>query len=452
MSECGERVGDSHIVLGAGVQGAGVHRCAVRVGIQTWGSEGDIRPFVALGAALARRGHAVELLYTEISDRRYEAVAESLGFTARAVASPILTDSAAQAEIGLQILNTRNQLEQGLIINKRMLEPVIEQTYEAGLDLCRRSDLLIHHFILHSARAAADKTGIPAITVTFAHMLTPSRHVHPHGLPNFGEWANVIEWKIAAFALNQTMLKDVNRWRARVGLPRFADLMRDAWPSRRLNLLASSPALIDRPPDWPEWHQPCGFLELPPHEHEAVSPDVDRFLASGSPPVFMGFGSLMPMAGGLHLGDTIAVFEEATRLAGCRAVIQADIDRPSTDSILFVKRTPHRLVFPRCVAVVHHAGAGTTHSTLRAGVPSIPVPHVSDQFAWSDELRRLGVAPEPLRRTKLTATALAARIRLVLQSPLMKAAAGAISERMKNDNGPETAADMIEQRMKWNKN
>jgi len=133
-------------------------------------------------------------------------------------------------------------------------------------------------------------------------------------------------------------------------------------------------------------------------------------------------------------------------------VIQADIDRPSTDSILFVKRTPHRLVFPRCVAVVHHAGAGTTHSTLRAGVPSIPVPHVSDQFAWSDELRRLGVAPEPLRRTKLTATALAARIRLVLQSPLMKAAAGAISERMKNDNGPETAADMIEQRMKWNKN
>src|SRR6185436_14213560 len=98
------------------------------------------------------------------------------------------TDSAAQAELGLKILKTRNQVQQGLIISKRMLEPVIEQTYEAGLELCRRSDLLIHHFILHSARAAADKTGTPQITVTFAHMLTPSRYVHPHGLPKLGEW------------------------------------------------------------------------------------------------------------------------------------------------------------------------------------------------------------------------------------------------------------------------
>lgn len=419
-----------------------------RIGIQTWGSEGDVRPFVALGAALAKRGHAVEMLYTEISDRRYDAVAASLGFSARAIASPILTDSAAQAEIGLKILNTRSQLQQGLIISKRMLEPVIEQTYEAGLDLCRRSDLLIHHFILHSARAAADTTRIPQITVTFAHMLTPSRFVHPLDAPKLGEWGNVLEWKIAALALNRTMLKDVNRWRSRVGLPPFADLMRDAWPSHRLNLLASSPAFLDpRPADWPPWQQLCGFLELPSHEHEVVSPEVERFLAGGPAPVFMGFGSLMPIAGGQHLGDTTAVFEEAARLAGCRAVIQADIDRAPTDAVLFVKRTPHRLVFPRCAAVVHHCGAGTTHSTLRAGVPSIPVPHVSDQFAWAAELQRLGAAPKKLGRTEWNAAKLAARISEVLGDPRMKQAAMAMSARMQSDNGPETAADLIERSM-----
>ena len=59
----------------------------MRIGMQTWGSEGDIRPFVALGAALRTRGHDVELVYTEIADRRYEAIAASHGFTARAVAS-----------------------------------------------------------------------------------------------------------------------------------------------------------------------------------------------------------------------------------------------------------------------------------------------------------------------------------------------------------------------------
>jgi UDP:flavonoid glycosyltransferase YjiC (YdhE family) len=104
-------------------------------------------------------------------------------------------------------------------------------------------------------------------------------------------------------------------------------------------------------------------------------------------------------------------------------------------------------VFPSCAAVVHHAGAGTTHAALKAGVPSIPVPHVSDQFAWSEELQRLGTAPAPLRRTKLTANALAGRIREVLANPRIKANAESIRARMQSDNGPETACNMIQDRL-----
>ncbi len=101
--------------------------------------------------------------------------------------------------------------------------------------------------------------------------------------------------------------------------------------------------------------------------------------------------------------------------------------------------------------MVHHAGAGTTHTTLRAGVPSVPVPHVSDQFGWSEELQRLGVAPAPIRRARFTAAALASRIIEVISTPRMKQAAMAMSARMQADNGPETAADLIEQSMGWNK-
>jgi UDP:flavonoid glycosyltransferase YjiC (YdhE family) len=430
----------------------------VRIGIQTWGSEGDIRPFVALGAALTKRGHFVELLYTEIGDRRYEAVAASLGFTARGVASPVVDDTQRVFDIGLKVINTRNQLQQGLIISRELLEPIVEPAYEAGLELARRSDLFIHHFILHPARAAADKAGTPHVTVTFAHMLTPSRFMHPAETPRLGEWGNVLEWKLASFAINHTLLKDANRFRARVGLKPFADLMRDGWPSHLLNLLASSPAFLDpRPADWPAWHQLCGFLELPSHEHESVSPEVERFLASGAAPVFMGFGSLMPTEGS-HLEATVTTFEEAARLAGCRAIVQAEIDpsfahsasagKPSpNDRILFVRRTPHKLVFPRCAAVVHHCGAGTTHTTLRAGAPSVPVPHVSDQFAWAEELQRLGTAPKMLRRTAWNAKKLAARIGEVIGNPKMKQAAMAMSARMQHDDGPERAADLIEKSM-----
>jgi sterol 3beta-glucosyltransferase len=416
----------------------------MRIGIQTWGSEGDIRPFIALGHALARRGHAVELLYTEISQRRYEHVAAALGFTARAIASPVLAEREREYEVGLAAIGSRNELSQGLLIFRELLEPVVEPIYEAGLDLCSRSDLLIHHFILHPARAAADKTATPAITVAFAHMLAPSRNIHPSGLPAFGAWANRIEWAVACFALNRTLLTRVNRFRRAKGLPPSGDLLRDAWVSQRLNLLASSPAFLDtRPADWPVWNRMCGFLELPSHEHEALAPEVDAFLNSGSPPVFMGFGSLMPSTG-RHLADTIAVFEEAASRASCRAIIQADMAGTATGRVLFVKRAPHKLVFPRCAAVVHHAGAGTTHTTLRAGTPSVPVPHLSDQFLWSKELHRLGAAALPLRRTRWSAATLSARITEVLSSQAMKDAAMRMRARMEPDNGPETAADLIE--------
>lgn len=415
----------------------------MRIGIQTWGSEGDIRPFVALGAALTRRGHHVELLYTEISDRRYEHVAQALGFTARAVASPVLASREREYEVGLAAIGSRDEFSQGLLIFRELLDPVVEPIYEAGLELCSRSDLLIQHFILHPSRAAAEKTGVPFATVAFAHMLAPSRDIHPSGLPNFGPWANRIEWAIACLALNQTLLKRVNRFRREKQLPPLRDLLREAWTSHQLHLLASSPAFLDRPADWPSSIQMSGFLELPSHEHEAVAPGLDAFLNAGPPPVFMGFGSLMPVSGP-HLTDTVAVFEAAAARANCRAIIQAEVDRPATDRVIFVQRAPHKVVFPRCAAVVHHAGAGTTHTTLGAGTPSVPVPHVSDQFLWSNELQRLGVAPKPLRRTRWNADALGDRITATVGNVEMKQAAMRMRERMKHDNGPQRAVDLLE--------
>lgn len=423
-------------------------RARVRVGIQTWGSEGDIRPFVALGHALASRGHDVEMLYTEVSDRSYGEVARALGFTARPVASPMIKSEAQLNDLGLEIINTRDPLQQGLLISKHMLEPLIRPMYEAGLALAKRSDLLIHHFVLHSARAAADLTATPAITVGFAPMLVPSREITPQGLPRLGRWGNVVGWRLARAAINFTLLKDANRLRKQLGLRPFRDLMSEGWPSPRLHLIASSPAFLPRPADWPESNQMCGFLALPAHEHERLAPEVEAFLSRGPAPVFMGFGSLMPMGGGDHLTEATTIFTEAARQSGQRAIIQADLDGPSTDAVLFVRRTPHAQVFPRCAAVVHHAGAGTTHSTLRAGVPSITVPHVSDQFAWSADLHRLGVAAAPLRRTKWSANALAARIREVVGNPRMKAAALEFQKRMASDDGPATAADMIEGAMR----
>lgn len=416
----------------------------MRIGIQAWGSEGDIRPLIALGHGLVERGHDVELVYTDIADRRYEAVGSALGMRVRAIATPVVPGIDETNRIGLKIIGARNPLTQAKIIFDEFLKPVERQLYEAATELCARSDVLVGHFILHHLRAAAELAGKPEVSVTFAHTMLPSRYIHPHGTPRLGELGNIAEWRLARLGINLVMRPDVNRFRARVGLQPIKDLLLDGWASHLLNLIAVSPALCASPPDWPAWNRVCGFLALPPTGHEAISPELARFLADGPPPVFMGFGSLMPWQSS-HLTEAVALLKEAARLADCRAIIQADASTAGVDRVMIVSRTPHPQVFPQCAAVVHHCGAGTTQTTLKAGVPSVPVPHVSDQFQWADELRRVGVAPAAIPRRRLTAARLAARIRETMENSRFGENARLIQAQMKDEDGPRTAARLIDE-------
>lgn len=416
----------------------------MRVGIQAWGSEGDIRPMVALGHGLVQRGHTVELVYTDIANRHYREVAATLGMTARPVATPVIADENALYEIGLTAINTGNPLLQGKIIYDRLLRPVEDQIFDAAVDLCRRSDLLVTHLLLNQSRAAAELAGTPAVSVTFAHSLVPSRHIRPEGLPRLGEAGNALGWSLARFVLNLAMRGPVNDFRRRVGVAPVQDLLLDGWASHLLNLVAVSPAICAEPPDWPKWNRVCGFLALPSTKHEPLAPALAAFLDAGEPPVFMGFGSLMPVSTS-YLTDSVALMKEAARLAGCRAIIQAEVPPEQGDRHLIVGRSPHAQVFPRCAAVVHHCGAGTTHTTLAAGVPSVCVPHVSDQPGWAEALQRLGVAPAAAPHRTLTAVRLASRIKEVLATPGMRTRAAAMAERMKADDGPARAAVLIEE-------
>lgn len=419
----------------------------MRIGLQTWGSEGDIRPFVALAHGLAKRGHQVELVYTEIAERRYEALAATLGFTARGVGMPIVSDSAKVHEFGRMAVEVRNPLTQGQVIVKHFFNPAVDAIYDAAVDLCSRCDLIIGHFFLYPVRAAAEKAGVPEISVTFAHTMIPSRTIHPVNTPRLGEWGNALAWKVVRLGLKVTIGRDVNRFRARIGLPPIDDIMRDAWASHRLNLVTVNPWVFPAPADWPAWNQVCGFLSLPETTHEVVAPELDAFLASGPPPVFMGFGSLMPTDDRM-LAETMVLLHDAAQRAGGRAIIQANgaVDPALLNNrdIIFVNRTPHQVVFPRCAAVVHHSGAGTTQTVLQAGVPSIPVPHVSDQFSFADELGRLGVACRGVPRRSLTAAKLARRIAEVVANPQLARNAASIRDRMKDHDGVATAVELIE--------
>jgi UDP:flavonoid glycosyltransferase YjiC (YdhE family) len=71
------------------------------------------------------------------------------------------------------------------------------------------------------------------------------------------------------------------------------------------------------------------------------------------------------------------------------------------ETILSVGSLDHARLFPRLDLVVHHGGAGTTATALRAGTPQLIVPHIVDQFFHGRRIAELGLGPVPVKKTAL---------------------------------------------------
>jgi len=204
-----------------------------------------------------------------------------------------------------------------------------------------------------------------------------------------------------------------------------------------------SEQVLPKPRDWPDFIHVTGYWFL--HEHGWTPPrDLLDFLADGSPPVYIGFGSMVDR-------DPERITEialNALRYSGQRAIFlrgwgdlqQADLP----PNVFMIDNAPHEWLFPRMAAVVHHGGAGTTAAAIRAGVPSIVVPFFGDQPFWGDRVALLGVGTAPLARKTLTGAQLAGAIDRAISDNNIRANAAALGERIRVEDGVARAVEIIE--------
>jgi len=87
-------------------------------------------------------------------------------------------------------------------------------------------------------------------TVNIVHNCIPSDFTCPPGLPDLGNWFYPWGWKLVRMMINRIFLPRVNSLRSREGLIQDTDVMTQTWAAERLNLLAVSPSICNRPKDW----------------------------------------------------------------------------------------------------------------------------------------------------------------------------------------------------------
>ncbi len=417
----------------------------MKIGLQTWGTAGDVRPFIALAGGLSAAGHKVTLAYTDVDNKDYEEWARRGQFEIERVGWV----DPGHGDLRSRIVGTINPLRQWELVMRSCLDPLDDEIYQASTRLCADNDAVVGHGLVHHLQVAAEKSGTPYVAVMLQTNSAESRFVPPATVPDLGPWMNVLSWKLGHFMVDRVLKGRFNRLRRKAGLPLLSHALDGPVP-RYPHLHAYSPTLRSAPRDWSPLHQVCGFFNVPVQREAWDLPDeLSAFLRDGDAPVFLGFGSgngVEPAFG--TIAETARLLIDAALKAGCRAIVQAPWsklqDLPKHSDIYPLEQGPHSVLFPHCSLVVHHGGAGTTHTAVRAGCPSIVVIHWLDQTVWARRLHELGVAPRPVSRRHLTATKLARAIRAVQADPGLRRRAGELAVAMREEDGVKAAVAAIE--------
>lgn len=397
----------------------------MRFVVATYGTEGDTRPLAALSRALIDAGHDVRLL----ADEATLGSAASLGIPTAPLTGDI--KKILQPERKARPSDTVRDLTR--ITNANTESWLREITAAArGCDA-----LIVSALASFVGLSAAECLGIRAIGAG-AIPITPTAAFASPFLPPalVPKWLNRTSHRFINRAIWSLLRKKTNAARASVcRLPPQRGVFSD-----HPMIWGVSPNLLPRPDDYPANIFICGQWIAPAPDWSPPR-DLTEFLAAGERPIYVGFGS---MAGLMQP----QLLEKLTAgIAGRRALFYpgwSNVEAGQLPGNFFlVGDTPHSWLFPQTSLVLHHGGAGTTHSAARAGVPSIIVPFAGDQLFWADRLRRLGVAPAPLSVKGLKATKLKERLAFA-ERPDVRERAAALGARMRSEDGLANALSAIE--------
>lgn len=418
----------------------------MRIAVLSLGSRGDVQPLVGLSAALARRGHDTRL----ISHSEYAPLAAGTGVDYRPLKSDIRADFALSAAGQRMAASGRNPIA----AIGAMVEMTRRHARDWGLQiraLAEGAELLVSEVTAGYAGATlAERWDIPWVQVCLQPIWRTSAFPSPMAPPLPVELPgplNRLHHDLVTQLMWQPFRRLVNQSRREIAdLPPwgvfgpFARFRREGRPM----LMAFSPAVVPPPADWDPGITVTGYWFLDRPSSWTPPPALAEFIAAGPKPIYVGFGSM-------GLGDvpaTIAAILAAIRRIGCRAVVSAGwgglVPEDLPPEIFAADAVPHDWLFPQMAAIVHHAGAGTCAAALRAGVPSVPVPFMVDQFFWARILRDRAVATAGIPHRRLSGAALGTALDQALHDETLRDRAAAMAEQIRSEDGLQRAVEAIE--------
>ena len=416
---------------------------AKRIVFATFGSLGDLHPYIAVARELRQRGHRP--LLASFEEHREAVEVAGVEFAPMRPALSAFGERTAMMEQLFHPWRGPELMVRGIFI------PHVRESYQDLARACRGADLLVTHPLAFAGPLLAQKEGLRWVSTALSPMTLFSA-IDPPLFPAapWMHWARrlgVAPYRLL-FRIPRAM---VHRWerplrefRAELGLPATDAITQfEGQHSPRLNLALFSRVLAAPQPDWPVNTVVCGFPRydgVPPDTH--VQAELESFLASGEPIVF-GLGSSAVMVAGDFWRAAIEAAQRLKRRAMLLTGSPPEDLGAVPPTVKAFQYLPYSAVFPRALAIVHSGGIGTLAQALAAGRPQLIVPVAFDQPDNARRAVKLGVA-RSIPFGKVSAVALVRELGELLAAPDFNPRARAIGEEVTREDGACAACNALE--------
>lgn len=395
----------------------------MKVLLASCGTRGDVQPALALGLALMEAGHEILLSAPpEHGDwiAGYDCPYQPLGGNWQEIVTRYPDGLGLGAMVGLA----------------RFLRREARSQFEELPAIMEGFDLVVGFSLVVALHSVAQHLDLPSYWVATTPQLLPSA-AHPpvmskkQDLPG---WVNRLAWGQSRLVTDLVLKGLINERRKTLGLAPIDNIV--DYNCGEKVLVASDPELGEVPDDVAINNVQLGHFLL--KQKGDLDPEIEDFIESGPPPIYVGFGSMAARAEKMTW-----IVVEAVRGAGQRLILASGWANlggiEPADDLLVIGSVPHDRLFPRMKAVIHHGGAGTTATAARAGIPQIIVPHLLDQFYWAHQILKKRLGPKGIAQSKLSSKSLQKAIEITLANSEFAENAVRLAGRLENMDGTRQA-------------
>ena len=403
----------------------------MKIALTTIGSRGDIQPYIALGLELQRNRHSV----TIITHPWAKKIVNYYGLTHISVGDNIDINYSAK-----QFVENSSNILKEFKFALNFIFDNLRNCHKDYLSALKNYDLIIGHGIV--GETEAEILGKPFITVSIAPMgLQKEYWKSKNILKEFGVF-------LSDKVMGAIFSKPYIRFRRDIGAPPLRNRNKDKF---QYLALIPMPLFLQKPnPNWKDTSEITGyFFAETPNDYTPPN-DLLNFIKNGEKPILVTFGSMFhSQEQTTHLYGTVC---DALMKSKSRAIlIMPDLEQEETampENIFLAKQIPYNWLLNQIGLVVHHYGFGTTAEVLKAGLPSIPIPHIFDQKIRASAIHKLGYAYKPLNIDKINGNILSNAIIQVNNNQELKRKCIDAGRIISNEKGTEKAVEMINEHIR----